>query len=52
MGHTDLTADTIPTLDRFAGAGGLSLGFEQADLGFLPVFAVEHDEVDPFPLTP
>lgn len=34
---------TIRTLDLFAGAGGLSLGFEQSGLGFVPVFAVEHD---------
>lgn len=34
---------TIRTLDLFAGAGGLSLGFEQSGLGFQPVFAVEHD---------
>lgn len=34
---------SIPTLDLFAGAGGLSLGFEQADMGFFPVLAVEHD---------
>lgn len=33
----------IRTLDLFAGAGGLSLGFEQSGLGFVPVFAVEHD---------
>ncbi|QSE72492.1 DNA cytosine methyltransferase [Rhodococcus sp. PSBB049] len=33
----------IRTLDLFAGAGGLSLGFEQADLGFEPVHAVEID---------
>lgn len=33
----------IATLDLFAGAGGLSLGFHLADLGYLPVFAVEHD---------
>ena len=31
----------IRTLDLFAGAGGLSLGFELADLGFRPVHAVE-----------
>jgi len=33
----------IRTLDLFAGAGGLSLGFHQADLGFLPVYGVEID---------
>ncbi len=31
------------TLDLFAGAGGLTLGFHLADLGYLPIFAVEHD---------
>jgi DNA (cytosine-5)-methyltransferase 1 len=31
----------IRTLDLFAGAGGLSLGFEQSGLGFEPVFGVE-----------
>lgn len=34
---------TITTVDLFAGAGGLSLGFHLADLGFMPVFAVEHE---------
>jgi DNA (cytosine-5)-methyltransferase 1 len=34
---------TIRTMDLFAGAGGLSLGFDQSGLGFSPVFAVEHD---------
>jgi DNA (cytosine-5)-methyltransferase 1 len=34
---------TIRTLDLFAGAGGLSLGFELAGLGFKPVFGVEID---------
>ena len=34
---------TITTVDLFAGAGGLSLGFHLADRGFTPVFAVEHD---------
>ncbi|MDN5803028.1 MAG: DNA cytosine methyltransferase [Microlunatus sp.] len=37
------TDRTISTLDLFAGAGGLSLGFEQSGLGFEPDFAVEHD---------
>ncbi|ROP77401.1 DNA (cytosine-5)-methyltransferase 1 [Frigoribacterium sp. PhB107] len=32
---------TTTTLDLFAGAGGLSLGFEHANLGFRPTFAVE-----------
>jgi DNA (cytosine-5)-methyltransferase 1 len=34
----------IHTIDLFAGAGGLSLGFEQAELGFMPIFAVEIDK--------
>lgn len=34
----------LRTIDLFAGAGGLSLGFEQAELGFKPIFAVEIDE--------
>ncbi|MGV8858043.1 DNA cytosine methyltransferase [Rhodoglobus sp.] len=33
----------IRTLDLFAGAGGLSLGFETSALDFEPVFAVEID---------
>jgi len=33
----------IRTVDLFAGAGGLSLGFELAGRGFEPVFAVEHE---------
>jgi DNA (cytosine-5)-methyltransferase 1 len=34
---------TITTVDLFAGAGGLSLGFHLAEVGYLPVYAVEHD---------
>lgn len=34
----------LRTLDLFAGAGGLSLGFELADAGFSSTFAVEIDE--------
>jgi DNA (cytosine-5)-methyltransferase 1 len=34
---------TVTTVDLFAGAGGLSLGFHLAEHGFTPVFAVEHD---------
>lgn len=34
---------TITSIDLFAGAGGLSLGFHLANLGYKPVFAVEHD---------
>src|SRR5580692_6437441 len=37
------SARTITTIDLFAGAGGLSLGFHLSDLGYLPVFAVEHE---------
>lgn len=33
----------IRTIDLFAGAGGLTLGFHLADRGFDPVFAVEID---------
>ncbi len=33
---------TVTTVDLFAGAGGLSLGFHLVDRGFAPVFAVEH----------
>jgi DNA (cytosine-5)-methyltransferase 1 len=33
----------VRTIDLFAGAGGLSLGFQMADLGFEPVLAVEID---------
>jgi DNA (cytosine-5)-methyltransferase 1 len=38
---------TITTVDLFAGAGGLSLGFHLADLPdeatYLPIYAVEHE---------
>lgn len=34
----------IRTIDLFAGAGGLTLGFELADRGYMPVFAVEVDD--------
>jgi len=34
----------LRTLDLFAGAGGLSLGFELAGVGFRPTYAVEIDE--------
>jgi DNA (cytosine-5)-methyltransferase 1 len=34
---------TLRTLDLFAGAGGLSLGFERADLGFNSTSAIEID---------
>ena len=34
---------TIRTIDLFAGAGGLTLGFEQSGLRYEPVFAVEID---------
>jgi DNA (cytosine-5)-methyltransferase 1 len=34
----------LRTLDLFAGAGGLSLGFELAGVGFRSTFAVEIDE--------
>jgi DNA-cytosine methyltransferase len=34
----------ITTIDLFAGAGGLSLGFRLADHSYTPVFAVEHNK--------
>jgi len=39
-----MAEEVIRTIDLFAGAGGLSLGFKLADKGFEPVFAVEIDE--------
>jgi DNA-cytosine methyltransferase len=41
--HDNTGQRTITTVDLFAGAGGLSLGFHLADRGFVPTFAVEHD---------
>lgn len=38
-----MSTATITTLDLFAGAGGLSLGFREAALGFEPLLAVEVD---------
>ena len=38
-----LTYPEIRTVDLFAGAGGLSLGFHLANKGYRPVFAVEHE---------
>lgn len=35
--------EKITTVDLFAGAGGLSLGFERSGLGYEPQFAVEID---------
>ena len=40
----DEPAEMIRTLDLFAGAGGLTLGFQLADLGFEPVLAIEIDQ--------
>lgn len=36
-----MRSPSITTVDLFAGAGGLSLGFERSDLGYAPRFAVE-----------
>lgn len=36
--------EEIRTIDLFAGAGGLTLGFHAADLGYTPIFAVEIDQ--------
>jgi DNA (cytosine-5)-methyltransferase 1 len=33
--------ETLRTIDLFSGAGGLALGFHLADLGFVPILAVE-----------
>lgn len=41
--NADMSTRQITTLDLFAGAGGLSLGFELSGLGFAPIFAVEVD---------
>lgn len=38
-----MATQVITTLDLFAGAGGLSLGFELAGLGYEPVHAIELD---------
>lgn len=38
-----MASETIRTVDLFAGAGGLSLGFHLAGRGFSAVFAVEHE---------
>lgn len=35
--------EPITTIDLFAGAGGLTLGFHLAERDYLPVFAVEND---------
>lgn len=43
MNGLDSATPTVATIDLFAGAGGLSLGFEQSGLGFMPVLAVESD---------
>ncbi len=43
MHPADQSSKTITSIDLFAGAGGLSLGFHLTDLGYLPVFAVEHE---------
>ncbi|RFU42343.1 DNA cytosine methyltransferase [Actinomadura logoneensis] len=39
-----MAREVIRTVDLFAGAGGLSLGFGLADKGFKSVYAVEVDE--------
>lgn len=39
----DMPPHAITTVDLFAGAGGLSLGFEQSGLSYEPQFAVEID---------
>lgn len=41
--HEHVDRRPIRTIDLFAGAGGLSLGFHLSELGYMPVFAVEHD---------
>jgi DNA (cytosine-5)-methyltransferase 1 len=42
MANDDL--GILRTIDLFAGAGGLTKGFEMADRGFMPIHAVEHDQ--------
>lgn len=41
--HEEGARRAITSVDLFAGAGGLSLGFHLADRAFTSVFAVEHD---------
>jgi DNA (cytosine-5)-methyltransferase 1 len=43
LNHEELQLERIPFVDLFCGAGGLSVGFEQA--GFKSVFA---NDIDPF----
>ncbi len=43
MAQNQRMSPGIRTLDLFAGAGGLSLGFHMSELGYEPVYAVESD---------